>query len=71
MKITPEQRETIIAALIEHWFNEIVDYPDGMQNWFENMMRTGRDGYDTHTDDELREAVALAGLDHLIPDEST
>lgn len=64
MKLTEEQREKLIVAMIDCRIASILDRSAEV-DWMADVMNFGRIGYDKYSDDELFEDAWYLGWENL------
>ncbi len=64
MKLTDEQREKLVVALIDCRIANILDTSSEVE-WMADVMNFGWIGYDKHSDDELFEDAGNLGWKNI------
>ncbi len=64
MKLTEEQREKLVVALIDCRIANILNTSSEVE-WMADVMNFGWIGYDKHSDDELFEDAGYLGWENL------
>lgn len=65
MKLTEEQREILIEALIDDWMEALQDSRD-MKSFLYEIFRYGRDGYEDFEDEALVKMCEDADLEDAL-----